>query len=329
MNKRERVMAALEGRPVDRPPFALWRHFYAQDRTAQGLARATVNFYRHCNADLIVMMPGPFYMAEAWGMDIRVLGSDEIAPYIVSATVDRATGWRQFPELDVAGSSLQREIEAVRMVRAMLNDQDAPLIFPLYSPLTTANQLCAGRVIEDLRSFSSDLRSGLSHITEATIALGRACLSVGADGIMLINSLGSRDQLRPREYRDFSLEFDRQVIQALSAQAGIRILSMPGENLFFDQIGQYDVQAINWATWRSAPSLSGARHQLRCCLMGGLNEQTFSNGSRRDIQSQIADAIEQTAGQQLIIAPAGPLPPDSRDELVAAVDHVIAELGGR
>lgn len=326
MDKRERVMAALDGRPVDRMPFALWRHFYAQDRTAQSLARATVDFYRRCDSDLIVMMPGPFYMAEAWGIDLRTFGNDEVAPYIVTATVGRATDWRQLPELDIGNSSLQREIDAVRITRSMLRAQDALLILALYSPLTTANLLCDGRVLDDLRSFSNDLRSGLALITAATVALGRACLDAGVDGFMLINRLASRNDLRPREYRDFVLEFDRQVLSALTSQAKIRILSLPGENLFFDQVSQYDVQAVNWETWRSDPSLSSARRQVRCSLMGGLNPQTFANGSVRDVQGQVADAIEQTNGRQLIVAPSDALPTDSRDDLLLAVGEAIRSV---
>ncbi|MBN1933219.1 MAG: hypothetical protein JW934_01070 [Anaerolineae bacterium] len=326
MDKRERVMAALGGRPVDRTPFTMWRHFYAQDRTAQGLARATVDFYRHYNSDLIVMMPGPFYMAEAWGMDIRTFGNDEAAPYVVTATVGRATEWRLLPELDVGGSSLQREIDAVRIAKSMLRTQGAPLLFPLYSPLTTANMLCDGRVLDDLRSFSNDLRSGLGLIAAATIALGQACLDAGVDGFMLINRLASRNEMRPREYRDFVLEFDRQVLGALIPRAGVRILSLPGENLFFDQVGQYDVQAVNWETWRSDPSLASARRQVRCGLMGGLNPQTFVNGSVRDVRGQVADAVEQTNGRQLIIAPSGVLPADSRDELLLAVSEAVLSM---
>ena len=78
MNKRERVLAALDGRPVDKVPFTIWRHFYAQDRTAQDLARATISFYRRYDPDIIVMLPGPLYMAEAWAIDIRSFGNDEI-----------------------------------------------------------------------------------------------------------------------------------------------------------------------------------------------------------------------------------------------------------
>ncbi len=326
MNKRERLLAALDGRQVDRIPFTLWRHYYAQDRTAAGLARATLEFYHRYSLDLIVLTPGPFYMAEAWQMDIRSFGNDEIAHYIVSPAVERATDWRQLAEIDVLTSSLQREIEAVRLIKAQLGADDAPVILPLFSPLTTADMLCNGRVIQDMRSFSNDLRSGLERITQATIDLAAACLDAGVDGFMLINRLANQELIRRREYRGFVREFDLQVWRPLVDRAAIRVLSLPGENLRFDEVNQYPVQVVNWESWRAAPSIAGARRQVRCGLMGGLNPATFVDGTVRDVQDQIAGAVEQSGGWHFVVAPSAPLSPDSQDALIASVSQTIQSL---
>ena len=42
MTKRERVMAALGGKPVDRVPLAFWLHNFATENTAEGLAVETL-----------------------------------------------------------------------------------------------------------------------------------------------------------------------------------------------------------------------------------------------------------------------------------------------
>ncbi|MBN1582703.1 MAG: hypothetical protein JXA89_18475 [Anaerolineae bacterium] len=323
MNKRERVLAALDGRPVDRVPFAIWRHFYAQDRTAQDLAKATIGFYRRYDPDIIVILPGPLYMAEAWEMDIRSFGNDEIEHYAVSPVVKRATDWRHLAEINVASTSLQREIEAVRLVKAQLNQEDAPLIFPLFSPLTTADILCQGRVIEDMRSFSNDLRSGLEVITAATLDLAMACLERGVDGFMLINRLASRDKIRTREYRSFCQEFDLKVLEPLVDRTEMRILNFEGQNLLFDQVSHYPVHAVSWETWRADPSIANASRQVRCGLMGGLNPETFVNGSVRDVHYQIDSAIEQSGGWHIIIAPSAPLSPDSQHDLIACIGSAV------
>lgn len=326
MNKRERVLTALNGRPVDQIPFTLWRHHYAQDRVSNGLARATLDFYRRFDPDLIVMTPGPFYMAEAWNMDIRSFGSDEIAHYIVSPTIKRATDWRHLHELDIHASSLAREIEAVRLTKAQLTPDDAPLMVTLFSPLTTADILTDGRAVEDLRSFSNDLRSGLAIIAQATGRFARACVEGGADGFILVNRMASQERIRRREYRDFVQEFDLQVLEPLANQAQILVLSLEGQNLLFDAVNAYPVQAVHWETWRADPSIASARRQVRCGLMGGLNPATFVNGSVRHIQEQIADALAQADSRQILIAPSGPLPPNAQDELIASVRKTI--LGG-
>jgi uroporphyrinogen decarboxylase len=320
MDKRERVLAALEGRRVDRVPFTMWRHFYYQGQTADGLALATLDLYRRYAPDMVVLAPGPFYMAEAWGVDVRSFNSDDLAPYLAGPTVGRATDWRQLAELNVASSSLRREIEAVRKVRAGL-DGNVPLAVLLYSPLTTADMLCNGRIIDDLRSFSNDVRRGLEVIARATRDLAAACLRAGADGYLFITRLARRDRLRSREYRDFGQQFD---LQALDGQdAAVRILHLEGEQPYLELADRYPVQVVCWETWRADPSMARARRQVRSGLMGGINPMTFVGGSVADLRAQVKDAIVQTGGWHLLVAPTGPLPIDAKDELLAATREVM------
>src|SRR3989304_5962106 len=42
MSKRERVLAALQGREVERPPFSFWGHDFLREWSAEGLAAAMV-----------------------------------------------------------------------------------------------------------------------------------------------------------------------------------------------------------------------------------------------------------------------------------------------
>lgn len=324
MNKRERVLAALEGRRPDQLPFTMWRHVYFQAQTARGLARVTLDFYRRYDPDLIVLTPGPYHMAEAWGAQVRSFSTDDVAPYLAEPTVARATDWRRLPELNLPVCSLQREIEAVRQIRAEPTSEDAPLIVPLFSPLTTADLLCNGRIVQDMRSYSNDLRSALGVIAAGTIQYALACLAAGADGFIFVIHLASSERIRSREQRDFGQRFDLQVLSALD-QAAIRILHLAGEHADFALADRYPVQAVCWDTWRADPSLRDACRQVRCTLMGGLNPTTFVGGSRADIRAQILDAVSQTEGWRLLIAPSGPLPIESRDELLAAVRQILQE----
>jgi uroporphyrinogen decarboxylase len=301
----------------------MWRHHYLQSQTAEGLARSTIEFCRRTRPDLAILAPSPLYLVEAWGADVRSFSSDDVPPYLANAFVTRPTGWRGLPELDVMAGSLRREIDALRQVREQLGS-DVALIVLLYSPLTTANALCDGRIMDDLRSFSNDVRAGLRTIAAVTRTFATACVQAGADGCLFHVQSAIRGQLRAREQRDVQ-RFDMDVLDALSPSP-IRILFLEGEHPDLDLADRYPVQAVCWETWRADPSLASVRRQIRRGLMGGINPMTFSGGSVADIRAQIQAAIDQTDGRQLIIAPTGPLPPRSRDELATVVSRVIQEV---
>ena len=44
LTRWQRVEAALAGAHPDRPPLSFWQHFPGRDRTAAGLAQATIAF---------------------------------------------------------------------------------------------------------------------------------------------------------------------------------------------------------------------------------------------------------------------------------------------
>jgi uroporphyrinogen decarboxylase len=301
----------------------MWQHFYLQSQTAEGLARSTIDFCRRTCPDLAVLAPSPFYLIDAWGADVRSFSSDDVPPYLAHAFVTRPTDWRGLPEPEVMAGSLRREVDALRQVREQLGS-DVALIVLLYSPLTTANMLCDGRIMDDLRSFSSDVRAGLRTIAEVTRAFALACMQAGADGCLFSVQSAIRGKLRAREQRDVQ-RLDLDVLDALSSSP-IRILFLEGEHPDLDLANRYPVQAVCWETWRADPSLASARRQIRQSLMGGINPMTFSGGSIADIRAQIEAAIDQTDGRQLVIAPTGPLPARSREELAAAVSSVIQEV---
>ena len=57
MTHRERVAATIAGRPVNRPPISLWRHFGGIDMSSQGLTDAMVGFQATFDFDFVKFMP--------------------------------------------------------------------------------------------------------------------------------------------------------------------------------------------------------------------------------------------------------------------------------
>lgn len=67
MTRKERVRAALEGRPLDRVPVSLWGHDFEREWRPRDLVAATLESYRAYGWDFIKFNPRATYFAEAWG----------------------------------------------------------------------------------------------------------------------------------------------------------------------------------------------------------------------------------------------------------------------
>ena len=76
MTHWERVRASLTGSAVDRPPVSIWRDFYGQGTTAQGLADAMLGFQSQFDWDFMKINPRASYHAEDWGLKMRFSNSD-------------------------------------------------------------------------------------------------------------------------------------------------------------------------------------------------------------------------------------------------------------
>src|SRR5262245_40740180 len=68
MNKVERVLAALRGDPVDRPPVSFWFHFGLEHEPPEVLAGTELDLFRSFDLDwLKVMHDYPFGESDGFG----------------------------------------------------------------------------------------------------------------------------------------------------------------------------------------------------------------------------------------------------------------------
>ena len=87
MTKRDRVLAALRGDPVDRVPLAFWMHNFATENSADGLAGETLRLARLFDWDFLKPQSRAQCFAEMWGLTYRP-STERATPF----TVTRAVG---------------------------------------------------------------------------------------------------------------------------------------------------------------------------------------------------------------------------------------------
>ncbi|MCP3977006.1 MAG: hypothetical protein GY720_21165, partial [bacterium] len=170
MSKWQRVEAAVRGDDVDRIPLTFWRHHAVQEWSPRSLAELTLDQFHKYDLDIIKLTPTGIYPTQDWGPTIRFSTDDCVHPQFVEAAVKSPDEWAALRNLDINSGALGRELEAIRLLKAGL-DEDVPIVMTVYSPLTIALMLCVtetsvDRVVQDLRESPQELHAGLATICE-------------------------------------------------------------------------------------------------------------------------------------------------------------------
>ncbi len=327
MNKRERVLAALHGEPVDRLPVTLWRHFHRQDQTSEGLARATLGFYRRYDLDLVKVTPSGLYAIEDWGASISQSGDDDSPPRLKRPVIETPEGWRRLAGLAVDQGALGRGLQAIRVIGPGLGrDDPPPLLMTIFSPLTLAYKLAGDAMLQHLHERPADLHFGLATIAETVARYSLAALAAGADGIFFAAQLARPSLLTADEYRAFGERYDRIVLEYLAPQTKLIILHLHGQDIFFDLANRYPVTAVSWHDREASPSLREAQEQTSKALMAGIERNLLADGSPEEVAEQVRDAQQQTGGQRLILSPNCVLHPTTPDANLQAAVRAAHEM---
>lgn len=323
MNKRQRVYAALEGRPVDRVPLSLWRHFHKQDQTPTGLASATLAFYKRYDFDLIKLTPSGLYAIEDWGAHIAPSKDDATPPRLKKPVIQKPEEWRNLTTLSASDDSWGRVLEAIRLLAAQLGPDDPPFVMTIFSPLTIAYKLAGKTLLDHLKEHPTDVHIGLATIAETTSRLALTVLETGADGIFFASQLSRSDMLSQEMCQAFVVRYDLIALERVKALPAPLILHLHGPNIYFDTVNQYPAHAVSWHNHETAPSLVQALSLTNKTLITGLDRALLEEGAEDEISRQASEAIEITGGRRLILAPACVIPPLTPSENLEAVVRAV------
>ena len=327
MSRRDRIRAALNREPVDRVPYAVWRHFPAVDKSPAGLAQSTLRFHERYGSDFLKITPAGGYAVEAWGC----VEAEEVLPdghrACAQCAVRDADDWKKIRVLDPGSApGYVEQIETIIRLGFDRRIGDAPVVPTLFSPLSLARKLSGNRLTNDVREYPDLVLGAVEAITETLIRFADRCLTEGLSGIFYSIQAASRKLHTEEEYARFGEPFDRQFLASIEGRSALTIIHCHGEELMFDRLAQLPGHAWNWDDRATPPSLQQAATLVPGAVIGGLHQwKTLHSGTPEQAVAETQDAIAQTNGRGLIIGPGCVLPMNTPDANVAAV---VKELGG-
>ena len=299
MNKRERLEAAIHDQQVDRAPVALWRHFPGDDQSPDTLAAAAVAFQRRWDFDFVKVTPASSFCISGWGAEDRWVGNIEGTREHTRYPIALAEDWLALKPLDPRAVSLGDQLRCLALIRAEL--PDTPIIQTIFNPLSQAKNLAGSRLLPMLRLQPREFRRGLDTITATTIEFIRAAKSTGIDGIFLAVQHANAQTMSEAEYREFGVELDRRILEEAS-DLWLNVVHLHGEDVYFDLVSQYPAQVWNWHDRETAPNLREGLERVRGAVCGGIaRDASMLLGTPEQVQTEVADALQQTGRRRVII----------------------------
>jgi len=320
MDKRERVMAALAGKPVDRVPASFWGHDFLREWTAQGLADAMLESFRRYDWDYMKVNPRATYYAEVWGCRYRPSGSATRGPEVADFVLKSAADLERIKPLDISGGPFAEQLEALRLIGRGLAGE-APFIQTIFSPLAVVGRLANGdleAVRRYMREAPQALHAALAAVADTLAAYGRACLEAGASGIFFATvEWGTYDNAK--QYQEFGRPYDLRVLVAVQ-EAEMNVLHVCRPRNMFDLLADYPVHAINWAAGEPGnPTLKEGLARSEHAVMGGVSIATVMQGTPDKVAAEVRQALTETGGRRFLLAPGCSIPPQTPEANLLAV----------
>ena len=309
MTPRERVDAALRGEAVDRPPVSIWRHFPNQDQSAADLAAVTRAWQESYALDFIKLMPPGDYATIDWGAESEYQGAAGGTRETTKYPIETAEDWRRIAPVPVDAGFNAEVVRACALVREAVGP-DVPVVQTIFSPVTIANKMSAGRVVEHLRSHPDVVRQALVAIRDVTVEMARASLAAGADGVFFASQLATADVLTEAEYLDFGTNYDLEVLEeTVAAGSQVTMVHIHGANTFFHLMASYPCNMLNWHDRAVGPDLATVQGNYPdCCVAGGINEKAIAGMTPEAVAADVAQARDATGNRRLMIAPGCVIP---------------------
>jgi uroporphyrinogen decarboxylase len=304
MSHAERIRASiLADSTLDRPPVALWRHFPVDDQDPGSLARATIAFQNQYDFDLVKVSPASSFCLRDWGAEDIWEGNTEGTRRYTRRVIQTPLDWENLPILEpVSASALQDQITCLRQLRRSIST-DTPLLQTVFNPLSQAKNLVGeDKLLVHLRLYPEAVMKGLQVIALSTSRFIEAAMQAGIDGIFFSVQHAQAGVLSRQEFFDFGLAVDVELLKT-SDPLWCNMLHLHGRDLFPDMISSYadHFAIINWHDRETEPSLAGAQCIFKGAVCGGVSQKTIVTSDRRQLMSEVNEAIAMTNGQRIII----------------------------
>ncbi len=283
MDKRTRVLNAMNKKEVDHVPVGFWFHFAGEEASGDKCVKAHLKYYRETDLDFVKIM------------------CDSYFPYPLPV-IEKADDWRELKPLDADHPFIREQVERAKAIVDEIGSERC-VFYNVFAPFSSlrfgaeAVGLSDDQVMAHIREDRNAVMSALDVIAQSNALLAELLITeAGCDGVYYCVQGGEYDRFLPEEYRTVITPSDLYVLEHANRFSDNNILHMCGWAGNRNQLSiwqDYPAKVVNWAVFVEGLSLEDGRYFVNGrTTLGGFETHWDENTQQGVIYTGSKDEVQ-------------------------------------
>lgn len=286
MNKRERVIAALENRETDFVPVGFWYHFPEEKQHGKACIDAHIDFYRKTNQDFIKIMCDGYF---GYPNDVLV-------------NMKNVSDLYNMKPLGKNHPFIREQVERAKAIKAEVGDECC-IFYNVFCPLSYFRlQIDWDKMMECIKEDKEAVKYACRVIAKDAVALVDALINeAGCDGIYYCVQNAELFRFTAEEYKEIVEPYDLKVLDFANSVSKYNILhccGWSGDKNRVEVWKNYKAAAVNWAIYVEGMDLNEGRTFFNTnCVLGGFDNRPdgiLYSGTDEQIADETKRIISET-----------------------------------
>lgn len=304
MTKKERVLRAIEGLPLDETPSSFSLHFPVERNSGQAAVEEHLNFFRDTDMDILKIM------------------NENLVPDFGS--IRCAADWKQIPTLSMQDAFMREQMEITHRIL----EATGPDVYYL----GTLHGVCASGIhpimercgydvsrqiqVDHLRENKVPVLDALRRMADVMCELAESYVKAGVQGVYYAALGGEHRYFTDEEFAEWIEPLDRQIMNAIREAGGQVFLHICKDKLNMERYRNYGELAdvVNWGVYEAPFSLEEGKAMFpECAIMGGFPNRpgtVLVDGPEDAVRAHAMQVIETFGRHKFILGADCTLPTD-------------------
>lgn len=283
MNKKERVMAVINGEKPDHIPSGFWLHFPVGYESGKAGEDIHMDFF------------------EKTGTDICKVMNENLLPQDFS--LKTAADWSRVKSFDKKAKYIQDQLDLVKRVTDRVAGEAVVLATIHGTAASISHVLGSGTLydrdnllqVKHLRENPEGMKGAFDAVTEILCYLSEECIKAGADGIYYAALGGETYGYSMEEFNTFIKPSDLAIMDAAKNRSCFNVLHICKDHIDLSKYVDYPGEVVNWGIYSDNLSLAEGRKLFpNKVVLGGLDDRSgvLVDGTLDEIRAEVKNIID-------------------------------------